>query len=121
MQQPRLRASQSETVKLSNNAGPQPPLKSHQGLHHVDASPQVRSWNAGRLLLWACKGWWDSAVWWSCFACGLLVWCLAKAKEDDGGDFAGTLHFCLYFARVRPRALPCRTSAPPQSTLFSLN
>jgi hypothetical protein len=100
MQQPQQRKPQTDAVKLPGNPGQQQQSKSHQGLHQVDALPNGRTWNAGRVLLWVCKGWWNSAIWWTCFAFALLIWCWANAKENDGGDISGTLHFFIYFARV---------------------
>ena len=107
MQQPPMRASQNDSVKRTSNMVQQQQSKSQeaQRQQQVDTSPQESvktNWNAGasRVILWICKGWWNSASWWLCFASGLLIWCLVYAKDEDGGEFAGTLYFCMYFIRV---------------------
>ena len=117
MQPPHLRSSQNG--RLSSNMGQQqqPKTQQAQGQQQVDAPSQSSSWSAKRAILWVCKGWWNSAMWWLCFACALLVWCLAYAKEDDGGDIAGTLQFCQYFVRVSFCTQPCDFASPLQLTI----
>ena len=100
MQQQTLRASQSDGLRHARGSVPQQQSTS-QAKHEADAPSHAPNWSASKAIVWVCKGWWNSAAWWACFACGLFLWCFAYAKEDDGSDFSSTLPFLIYFTRVR--------------------
>ena len=125
MQQQHPRTSHNDGRRFPDNAGiPQPPPPQQQQLHKhhqqqerqkVDGTAQAPSWKAWHVLFWLVKGWWCSALWWVCFACCMLLWCLAYAKADDGGEFATSLDFVIYFSRVR-----FCTSAPSNFIIVTL-
>ena len=108
------RASQKDGRRLPDTSGlPKPPQqqlpqKHHQQQepHQVDASEKAPSFKAWHVLWWIVKGWWCSALWWVCFAFCMLLWCLAYAKADDGGEFTTPLDFLMYLTRVLLRADP---------------
>jgi hypothetical protein len=100
MQQLAPRASQSDGLRHARSSVPQQPSTS-QAKHEADAPSHAPNWSASKAIVWVFKGWWNSAAWWACFACGLFFWCFAYAKADDGSDFSSTLPFLIYFTRVR--------------------
>ena len=100
MQQLAPRASQGDGLRHARSSVPQQPSTS-QAKHEADAPSHAPNWSASKAIVWVFKGWWNSAAWWACFACGLFFWCFAYAKADDGSDFSSTLPFLIYFTRVR--------------------
>ena len=99
--QQNLRASENDGLSHPSNSGKEQQAKIRQA--QVDAQLDAPRWNASQVVWWMCKGWWNSSLWWSFFAGATLMWCLAYAKADDGGELSSTLEFLGYFTRVRFR------------------
>ena len=112
MQQPQPRPAQHGSLKVPSNSAQQqqPASQRDTGQKQLGATPRASGGSVWRVLLWICRGWWNSALWWLIFSCGWLVWCVAYARADDGGAFEGTLQFCLYFIRVGLRTFLISTS-----------
>jgi hypothetical protein len=102
--QHRVRSAQNDGLNRISNSGNEHQAKLR--LDQVDAQIDPPRWNASQVLWWICKGWWNSALWWSFFAFATLMWCLVYAKADDNGELSSTLDFSIYFVRVRFRNHP---------------
>jgi hypothetical protein len=99
--QSNARATKLNDGRLSDRSSQLQSPKQVTDHQHGDSSPEPLSRIPSRLLWWIVKGWWNSLLWWACFACGVFLWCLAFARADDGDEFETILHFFIYFGRVR--------------------